>query len=76
VSALDAGELPARQTTYATIFVKPAEQTTNRRNASTPTEPTERCLSTSDCRSETGDIKGRAMNCQAEEDVNGSHAAV
>jgi len=34
-------------------------------NASTPTEPTGRCLLTSDCRSETGNYKGRSPNCQA-----------
>src|SRR6185436_9478904 len=53
-------------TTYATIFVKPAALIASRGNASTPTEPTERCIVTFRLSVRNGKYKGQRLNCQAQ----------
>jgi hypothetical protein len=54
------------RTTYATIFVKPTALIASRGNASTPTEPTERCIVTFRLSVRNGKYKGQRLNCQAQ----------
>src|SRR6185436_19652674 len=59
-------------TTYATIFVKPAALIASRGNASTPTEPTKRCIVTFRLSVRNGKYKGQRLNCQAQAPQSGS----
>ena len=59
------------RTTYATIFVKPATLIASRGNASTPTEPTKRCIVTFRLSVRNGKYKGQRLNCQAQAPQSG-----
>ena len=58
--------MPTTQAAYATIFVKPTALIASRGNASTPTEPTERCIVTFRLSVRNGKYKGQRLNCQAQ----------
>ena len=57
--------MPSDRATYATIFVKPSALIASRGNASTPTEPTKRCIVTFRLSVRNGKYKDRSLNCQA-----------